>query len=212
MNPARIVRVVFLLFFAVLALSFASSIALAQDCMQLSELWNWPIWLDCQQGEKANNCYNFATDRHNCTWGQPGVGSSYWGIGETEIPPSCMTCAQIKAAAISDGLEFLSSGYLPGGSLDPFPITSQCPPDTHIVALVIDPYDDFHWYRQERTGLWTQKQSWWAATDKDDSDNFIPDPRTANRGRYTDFCGFFRVSPTVSVAGGCNGCSSPCCY
>jgi hypothetical protein len=41
--------------------------------------------------------------------------------------------------------------------------------------------------------MWTHKPGQTAATNLDNSGNVITDPRTANRGVYTDFCGFFRL-------------------
>ena len=43
---------------------------------------------------------------------------------------------------------------------------------------------------QGRDGRWTHKPGGTEATDLDNSGNPISDPRTADRGGYTDFCGF----------------------
>jgi hypothetical protein len=63
----------------------------------------------------------------------------------------------------------------------------------HKVALVIWPGRDFHWYRLDRTGRWSHKPGVTPASDVDNSGNPIADPRTANRGPYTVFCGCYCV-------------------
>ena len=52
---------------------------------------------------------------------------------------------------------------------------------------------DFHWYRKGRNGYWTHKPGGTPVTNLDNSAHLIPDPRTANRGPYTDFCTFMVV-------------------
>ncbi len=59
--------------------------------------------------------------------------------------------------------------------------------------LVIWPGVDFHWYRKGRNGYWSHKPGGTPATNIDNSGHFIPDPRTADRGGYTDFCTFMVV-------------------
>jgi hypothetical protein len=71
--------------------------------------------------------------------------------------------------------------------------TIRCPNEGTLVALVIWPSVDFHWYRMGRDGLWTHKPGGNPVTNVDDSDNLITDPRNADRGPYTDFCSFMIV-------------------
>jgi hypothetical protein len=61
------------------------------------------------------------------------------------------------------------------------------------VALTVWPDWDHHWYRLDRDGTWSHKVGWGVARNYDESHNVITDPRTADRGGYTDFCGFFCV-------------------
>jgi len=63
----------------------------------------------------------------------------------------------------------------------------------HLVALVISPGHDYHWYRKGRAGYWTHKVGNSPATDVDNSGHLIPDPRTADRGSYNIFCTFMVV-------------------
>jgi hypothetical protein len=69
----------------------------------------------------------------------------------------------------------------------------QCIGCTHIVALVVSPGEDFHWYRRDVNGYWSHKFGSSEATDVDFSGNKITNPETADRAEYTDFCGYFCV-------------------
>ncbi len=70
---------------------------------------------------------------------------------------------------------------------------NKCPKTGHLVALVIAPNWDFHWYRKGPNGYWSHKPGGTQATNLDNSGNLIPDPRTADRGPYTQFCTFMTV-------------------
>ncbi len=70
---------------------------------------------------------------------------------------------------------------------------NKCPGEGHLVALVIAPGWDFPWYRKGRNGLWTHKPGGTPVTNLDNSGVTIPDPRTADRGPYTQFCTFMVV-------------------
>jgi hypothetical protein len=130
-------------------------------------------WNDGGPRQFNNNCYNYATNYRTDTFAQPGqaAGALY----------TALTCAAVHPAAEKDDL-----------------ITARvqdnvCPDEGHLVALVIAPGFDFHWYRKGRDGLWTHKVGGSPATDLDNSGATIVDPRTADRGPYTDFCRFMIV-------------------
>jgi hypothetical protein len=62
------------------------------------------------------------------------------------------------------------------------------------VALAFAKYDaDFHWYRLNNDGLWLHKPGGLRIRDYDDSCRIIYNPETCNRGRYTEFVGFFMI-------------------
>lgn len=130
-------------------------------------------WNDGGQKQFNNNCYNYATNYRSDTFAQPGraAGAMY----------TALTCASVLPASISDQLE-----NTPGAN-------NKCPPEGHLVALVIAPNIDFHWFRKGRNGFWSHKPGSTAVTNVDNSGHFIADPRTANRGMYTDFCTFMVV-------------------
>lgn len=133
-------------------------------------------WNDGWAGQKQqnNNCYNYSTNYRTDTYAQPGRAAG----AQNPFPP---TCANVRPAAVADSL------------IDTPSANNKCPKEGHLVALVISPGWDYHWYRKGRVGYWTHKMGNSPATDVDNSGNLIPDPRTANRGSYTIFCTFMVV-------------------
>ncbi len=130
-------------------------------------------WNDAGQKQFNNNCYNYSTNYRTDTFAQPGraAGAMY----------KALTCASVKPAAVADSL------------IDSPNANNRCPNEGHLVALVIAPGWDFHWYRKGRNGYWTHKPGGTPVTNVDNSGHVISDPRTANRGPYTVFCTFMVV-------------------
>ncbi|RKH28996.1 LamG domain-containing protein [Corallococcus praedator] len=140
-----------------------------------------PTYWNDPSRQSVNNCYNYATTKATNTFAQPGRHSG--------AVASTMDCASVVQAALNDGLELLS-GY----------------PDSSgyksAAALVVAPGYDYHWYRRGTDNLWTHKPGGTAATNLDNLGLTISDPATANRGVYTQFCGYFRVwSDSVDGSG-----------
>jgi hypothetical protein len=130
-------------------------------------------WNDGGTIQYNNNCYNYGTNYRTDTYAQPGraAGAMY----------SSLTCPSVKAAAVADSL------------IDSPGANNKCPKEGHLVALVVGPGWDFHWYRKGRNGYWTHKPGGTPVTNLDNSGVTISDRRTANRGSYTDFCTFMVV-------------------
>jgi len=130
-------------------------------------------WNDGGQKQWNNNCYNYSTNYRSDTFAQPGLaaGAEY----------TALTCASVRPAAIADDL------------IDAPSANNRCPKEGHLVALVIAPGWDFHWYRKGRNGYWSHKPGGTPATNVDNSGQLIPDPRIADRGPYTNFCTFMIV-------------------
>jgi hypothetical protein len=131
-------------------------------------------WNDGGTRQFNNNCYNYATNYRTDTFAQPGraAGAMY----------AALTCPKVWGAAQKDEL-------IPQKVLKKI----RCPKVGHLVALVIAPGWDFHWYRLGPNMKWTHKPGGTPVTNLDNSGNLIPDPRTADRGPYTEFCGFMDV-------------------
>ena len=132
-----------------------------------------PQWWNVAARQPYNNCYNYSTNFRTDTFAQPGraAGAMY----------TALSCNSVKPAAIAD--ELIDN---PGAD-------NKCPKEGHLVALVIWPNGDYHWYRKGPNGLWSHKPGSTAVTNLDNSGNAISDPRTADRGSYTQFCTFMVV-------------------
>lgn len=130
-------------------------------------------WNDASARQHGNNCYNYGCDYRTDSFAQPGRAS---GRMYPEI-----TSAAVKAGAVFDDL------------LDTPAADNKFPATGHLVALVIAPGLDFHWYRKDMNGRWSHKPGGTAATKLDNAGVEIFDPRTANRGFYTEFATFMNV-------------------
>jgi hypothetical protein len=141
------------------------------------------IWNSNYNTQIHNNCYNYGCDLQTDTFAQPGRAHGIllnW--------PADMNCNAVTAGAIADGLAKVNCDEGCG--------CSDC---WHQVALVISPGWDYHWYRKDRDGRWSHKMGGTPATNLDNSNNIITDPRTADRGSYTIFCGCFCVNKSNVV-------------
>lgn len=80
----------------------------------------------------------------------------------------------------------------------------RIPEKAYMVALVVFPGDfynesDYHWYRLNPNGTWSDKPGFASVTDVDESGNIITDPLIADRGCYVDFIGYFYVKRSKAV-------------
>ncbi|OEJ43064.1 hypothetical protein AR457_02065 [Streptomyces agglomeratus] len=134
---------------------------------------------------ERNNCYNYAVNQRTDSFAQPGWAHGY------RIPPS-VTCADVRTGVLRDGLR----------------VWGDCQPagyERHLVALVtgtmMSGKRDYHWYRRHREGFWGHKLATNPAQNVDYSNNVITNPFSCNRGRYTDWCGFYQSHNSVIVSG-----------
>lgn len=132
-----------------------------------------PEWWNQNQIQQHNNCYNYGCNYRTDTFAQPGLASG--------ASTYTWLCNPVIAAAIADNLE------------DSPATNNNCPDEGHLVSLVIWPNHDYHWYRKGRNGKWSHKMGGQPATNLDNSGNLIDDPRTADRGSYSNFCTFMVV-------------------
>ena len=139
-------------------------------------------WNDNDGVQLDNNCYNYGCDIQTGTYAQPGRAH---GI---ILELADMNCGAVTNGATADGLVRVNCDEGCG--------CKQC---QHQVALVISPGYDYHWYRRDRDGRWSHKMGPTPATNLDNSGNIITDPRTADRGSYTIFCGCFCVNKSTVV-------------
>lgn len=141
-------------------------------------------WNDGNGVQYDNNCYNYGCDIQTGTYAQPGRAH-----GIILSSSGDMNCRAVTGGAIADGLAPVNCDEGCG-----------CDECRHQVALVISPGWDYHWYRKDRDGKWSHKLGGTPATNLDNSGNLITNPRTADRGSYTTFCGCFCVNKSkVSI-------------
>lgn len=136
--------------------------------------WNTPTV------QPYNNCYNYANNQITNTFAQPGKAH---GAMYTQL-----SCPNVNKAAQADGL-VNSSNFS-------YPLSSG---QGWYVALVIWPGTDFHWYRQDNGGCWSHKPGSTAVRNVDNSGNIIIDPKTCDRGPYTDFCTYMITKKNVVI-------------
>ncbi|MCD9145018.1 hypothetical protein [Streptomyces albireticuli] len=146
----------------------------------LVELGNYnPAFWNRPEVQPNNNCYNYAGDRRTDTFAQPGRahGSEF----------RAHTCPDVTNAMFVDGLVR----------------STQCLPDSEnprwLLAMVIWPGTDFHFFRKHQELFWGHKPGRDTARNYDNSGVRISDPQTANRGPYSDFCGFFHMGRSVVI-------------
>ncbi len=135
-------------------------------------------WNDSNGIQFNNNCYNYGCDIQTNTYAQPGRAH-----GITLLLSDLDDCTAVHNGAVADGLKPVDCDQGCG-----------CEECQHQVALVLSPGWDYHWYRKDRDGRWSHKMASTPASNLDNSGNIITNPKTADRGSYTTFCGCFCVN------------------
>lgn len=138
-----------------------------------------PAFWNAPTVQPYNNCYNYARNWRTDTFAQPGRAHG--------AQTSTMACPNVTTAAMADGL-VKRCHCLPA---------SEYP--RRLMALVIDPGYDYHWYRHQRGGFWGHKPGSTAARNVDNSNVVITNPETCDRGGYTDFCDYFYAGRSVVI-------------
>lgn len=135
--------------------------------------WNVPAV------QPHNNCYNYARNWRTDTFAQPGRAHG--------AQTGTMQCPNVTTAAMADGLK---------KRCDCLPV-SEWP--RRLMALVIAPNWDYHWYREQRGGFWGHKPGPTAARNVDSNGALVVNPETAARGPYTIFCDYFYAGKSVVI-------------
>lgn len=150
--------------------------------------------------EENNNCYGYALNNQvkpgtNVLWKKQQPGE-YSNNKITECSP------EILVNAVKTDFSAYSSYMKATYKFEPIGKYEKCPIGTYKVALVcyktgfwIFTNQDYHWYRQDADGYWSHKPGTTNVKRTDDSGKLIVDPETCDRGRYTNFVGFFAITP-----------------
>jgi hypothetical protein len=154
-----------------------AAIAKAVTCWIERSKFNPGFW-NAADVVGRNNCYNYASNWRTDTFAQPGRGSGQLYTG--------LSCPEVTQAAIADGCHH---------RFDCFPDGEK---PRRLVALVMAPGYDYHWYRIHSVaeGFWGHKPGGTAARNVDNSGQVITNPEACDRGPYTQFCGYFYTCNT----------------
>lgn len=156
-----------------------------------------------------NNCYTYALGYYV----NPVTGSKFRWNGQNPgemsgnaISMEDLVDADTAKAAIETALT-ADCNYFGGDWAE---ITSSAQPRAgyYKVALVLDPEDDYHWYRQLPNGQWGHKPGTTTAKNTDCSNYIIYYPNSCDRDgsgdgapNYTEFLGWYEIkTPTSATA------------
>lgn len=130
--------------------------------------------------KQANKCKQYMkTKKMRCPRPQPGQYSGY----VNEFNSKKVTCKQIEERMLKDN-PFIKK----------LKKNQECPDGFYRIMLYIaNDGSDYHFLRQDKTGLWSNKNGWRIATNKDLKGKLIRNPDLADKGKYTVYCGDYAV-------------------
>ena len=149
------------------------------QCFYEISRFNPAFWNSDPYVQHNNNCYNYARNWRTNTFAQPGKAHGCY--------PYPIQCPDVTKAALCDGLK-QPCDCLPNAEY----------PRRHM-ALVIAPGIDYHWFREQIGGFWGHKPGGTPAKNTDNGGAIVTNPETANRGIYTQFCGYFYAGKSVVI-------------
>lgn len=157
-------------------------------------------WNSRKELRETHNCFAYAMNVHdpkqvrdclqnkdcNVPFHQPGSASGHPGFRTRKLK----TCPDMVARLLGDN---------PSMKMTTF--TGKCPAHTSKIALVVDPDEDYHFFRQDSNGLWSHKPGGTAVTNLDANHKLIYDPALASRDytesgsklNYDTFCSYLCV-------------------
>lgn len=175
-------------------------------CPRTSPLSGWEPsydpdrWNEKKELRETHNCFSYAMNVNdpkqiesclestNCNvpFHQPGSASGHPRFSASRSK----TCPDMAARLLGDN---------PSMSITTF--EKRCPAHTSKIALVVDPDEDYHFYRQDTNGYWSHKPGGLPVTNLDALGKPIYDPQLANRNyntitsalNYDVFCSYMCV-------------------
>lgn len=157
-------------------------------------------WNGKKELRETHNCFAYAMNVHdpkqvkacmmnkdcNVPFHQPGSASGHPGFRSRKFK----TCPDMVARLLGDN---------PSMKMTTF--EGKCPAHTSKIALVVDPDEDYHFFRQDSNGLWSHKPGGTAVTNLDANESLIYDPALASRNytpsgsklNYDTFCSYLCV-------------------
>ena len=148
--------------------------------------YNPSIW-NINSVKLNTNCYSYAMNNQQYVM-QPGMHS-----GRSEWNYANITNINFLKEYIEWDSEAMNFTFEEIGRDD------TCTQGTYKIALVLDPGNDYHFYRQNPDGTWSHKPGTTEVVNTDASGNVIHDPQYANRNygtiNYSIFIGYYKVTP-----------------
>jgi len=151
--------------------------------------------------QESHNCYAYAMgfrklpkkctkDECSASYPQPGYKTGYpqWSTVKGK------RCPDILARVLGDAK---------GAKLSTF--EEKCPSNYRKIAIVADPDQDYHLYRQDRDGYWSHKPGATKVTRLDTTNRLIYDPQLASRNNksshlnYNRFCSYLCIPATKKI-------------
>ena len=162
----------------------------------------------------AHNCYSYMLNliypdlTNLCEKGEKIINPQpghYCGIVKRVYKPET-TCNNLTKRVLCDNPSIIMSDR-----------DSKCPAGFYKGALAVNPGVTYHFYRQNRNGLWSHKDGGRPVTNVDASGNIIYDPQTSDRmypgkRKYTDFCGYFCIPKNDENKNMCRRKKGVCIY
>jgi hypothetical protein len=190
-----------------------------QDCMKFAQTfvnnyelqYNPEEWNKVQNVKESHNCYTYFLDNKikplkqkcqslidnkkedKCSDLKPQPGDFYLLVntGSLDKKERNYTCKDMTEKILNDNPSIQKSKF-----------DAKCPSGSYKGAMVVDPGNTFHFYRQNADSTWSHKPGVLNVTNTDASGDKIYFPHTANRNykenktngiNYTDFCGYYCI-------------------
>jgi hypothetical protein len=139
-----------------------------------------------------NNCYSYANDRLFTT----GSGATPGSGGGDVVPSSWDDCDPVARSLRADGLEPIALDDVNEPQLE----HRGWPVALYIGMQVNGVYTDYHFYRQDRSGLWSHKPGGFKVRNCDESGRSITDIRSGSFNHLDyEYCGVFETHGGVTI-------------
>jgi hypothetical protein len=135
--------------------------------------------LNLIDSKQTSNCKKMNKSKRICPRPQPGDYAGY----KDKFNSKRVTCKRIDERMLKDN-----------PSIRKLKKNQTCPIGFYKIMLyVAKDGSDYHFFRQDNTGLWSYKDGWRLATNHDFKGKIIHTPISADKGKYTVLCGTYAV-------------------
>ena len=159
--------------------------------------YNQKKWTRNKYIQRSHNCYSYFLNKIDkkvtnackktlkksgkCLLPQPGLTGKY-----KHNPKRSLTCKALHRRIKTDNKKVFKTT-----------IKKKCPKHYYKGALAVDPKKTYHFYRQDRSGMWSHKDGPKKPTKYDKAGKKIKDPKKSNRNYKTDkypkFCNYYCI-------------------